>query len=239
MNKNFLTIGIICLFFVSAIGSNVFGINVKTTVEELSNLDYLHDRDKDNTNNNLFNVLGFSPEDIELEDDAFHGSNESNFAEWWYFDTILNDDYSIQIIFYVFDVINYKLAYTSLHIFKDGETVFNNEQIYFNNDFFISTKTPLFIVDGKQVMKGYIHEMTGEWIYNVSLDMDSTWVDLHFIGQAKGWKGETIPGGWAAILPKAYVKGKIKVNDIETNVTGNGYHDHNWDIRLQTLLYFG
>jgi predicted secreted hydrolase len=217
----------------------VFGIHVKKNVEELSKLDYVNNQNSGNANKNINKNLGFSPEDIELKDDAYHGINESNSAEWWYFDTILNDGYNIQIILYVFDIMKYKFAYTSLHIFKDGKTVFNKEQIYFNNDFFISAETPLFVINGEQVMIGYINDITGEWIYNVSIDMDSTSVDLQFIGCAKGWKGDTIPGGWAVILPKAHVKGIIKVNGEETAVVGKGYHDHNWDLKLQLLLSFG
>jgi hypothetical protein len=69
--------------------------------------------------------------------------------------------------------------------------------------------------------------------------MESTSVNLQFIGRAKGWKGETIPGGWAVILPQALVKGAIKINGEETAVVGKGYHDHNWDLKLQLLLSFG
>ena len=187
---------------------------------------------------NQSSSIGFSPEDIELKDDAFHDINRSNCAEWWYFDAILNDEYSVQVIFYVFSILKIKIAYTSLNIFKDGDPVFPKEKIYLKN-FDFSTETPSIIIDGKQVMKGYINEITGEWIYDVSLEIGDSSADLQFIGRAKGWKGNVTIGGWAVILPKAYVNGTLKVNDEEINVTGEGYHDHNWNMKLRSLLNFG
>jgi hypothetical protein len=40
----------------------------------------------------------FSPQDINLKDDAYHGSKGLQFTEWWYFDAALNDGYSIQLV---------------------------------------------------------------------------------------------------------------------------------------------
>ena len=189
--------------------------------------------------NNQTNISGFSPEDIELIDDAFHNYKDFNCVEWWYFDANLNDGYSIQIILYVFVVMNYKIALTSYEIFKDGILVCNKEKFYLKNDFFISIKNPIFIVDQKTVMKGYINKSTGEWIYDLSLDIDDSSIDLQFVGRSKGFKGELDIGRWAVFLPNADVKGKIKIKNIESEVCGYGYHDHNWDMKLKVLRYFG
>ena len=88
-------------------------------------------------------------------------------------------------------------------------------------------------------MKGYIDEISGLWTYDVTLDFADTSIDLQFIGKTKGWKGDLSIGGWAAILPKAEVNGKIKLDDVEYFVKGIGYHDHNWGMNLFDLLHFG
>lgn len=188
---------------------------------------------------NMFNGFVFSPEDIELKDDAFHGSNTFHFVEWWYFDAILNNGYSIHINIYVFGFMEQRFVVAGLNIYKNGMLEANEQKIYLNN-FHISTDIPLVILDGKQVMKGYIDQTTGEWIYNVSLEIGDSLVDLQFIGGAKGWKGRIpIDGWWAVILPKAEVSGIIRVNGIEADVVGSGYHDHNWDMTLRMCLNFG
>jgi len=115
----------------------------------------------------------------------------------------------------------------------------NEKKIYSMDDLNISTDVPLVVLDEKQVMKGYIDQATGKWIYNVSLEIGDSLVDLQFIGCAKGWKGRIPIGGWAVILPKAEVSGKIRVNGMEVNVVGIGYHDHNWEITLQVYMNFG
>jgi len=189
--------------------------------------------------NNMLNGFVFSPEDIELEDDAFQGSNSFHFAEWWYFDAILSEGYSIQVSIYVFGFREFRFVVAGLNIYKNGVPEANEEKIYFMDDFYISTDIPLVVLDGKQAMKGYIDQTTGEWIYDVSSEIGDSSVDLQFIGCAKGWKGRINIGGWAVILPKANVSGTVRVNGIEVDVVGNGYHDHNWDMTLWSCLNFG
>ena len=184
-------------------------------------------------------IYGFNPEDIKLEDDAFHNFNDFNCVEWWYFDANLNDGYSIQIILYVFAIINYKIALTSYKIFKDGVLVCNKEKFYLKNNFYLSTKTPIFIVDEKTVMRGYIDKLTGKWIYDLNLEIDDSKIDLRFIGKTKGFKGKLNIGSWAVILPNADVNGKITIKNLCSEVYGYGYHDHNWDMKIKVLRYFG
>jgi hypothetical protein len=189
--------------------------------------------------NKLRDNIVFSPEDIELADDAFQNSDSYHFAEWWYFDAILNEKYSITIIIYVFSFMDYKFVVTGLNIYKNGVTEVAKEKLYFMNEVYISDDIPLIIIEEKQVMKGYINVTTGEWVYDVSLEIGESSVDLQFIGSTKGWKGRLSIGGWAVILPKANVSGMVRVNGIETEVVGTGYHDHNWDITLWMRLNFG
>jgi len=190
-------------------------------------------------NKNFPRNLIFNPEDIELKDDAFHGSNLLNFAEWWYFDVIFDNNYSAQITIYVFSVLNQKFIISGLNIYKDGISVLSKEEYYIFNNLGISTEIPSIEIDGVQLMKGYIDDISGQWIYDVKLDFIDTSVDLQFIGKSKGWKGDLSIGGWAVILPKAEVNGKINLFGIEYDVKGFGYHDHNWGMNLFDLLHFG
>ena len=192
----------------------------------------------------LFNInqpktSAFTLENIELKDDAFHGADSLNFAEWWYFDAIFDNNYSAQITIYVFGVLTQKFIISQVNFYKNGISVFSKQEYYIFNELDVSKEIPFIQIDGKQLMKGYIDEISGLWTYDVTLDFADTSIDLQFIGKTKGWKGDLSIGGWAAILPKAEVNGKIKLDDVEYFVKGIGYHDHNWGMNLFDLLHFG
>jgi len=190
-------------------------------------------------NTNLPKTFVFNPMDIELKDDAFHGADSLNFAEWWYFDAIFDNNYSAQITIYVFGVLTQKFIISGVNIYNNGISVLSREEYYIFNDLGISKETPFIEIDGIQFMKGYIDEMTGHWTYDLTIDVEDASINLQFIGKSKGWKGDLPIGGWAAILPKAEVNGKINLYGVEYEVKGIGYHDHNWGMNLFDLIHFG
>ena len=175
----------------------------------------------------------FSPIDISLKDDGFHGSDAPRFTEWWYFDAVLNKGYSVQMSVRVLSVIKKRLVFVfqRLDIYKDGHLEKHNKRMYFLRNFDTSSDFPLVKLAGKQVIKGQVDEATGNWIYDLSFEINNASANLRFEGCTKGWKGKN-PGGdwWAVILPRAKVSGKIKVKHQEIDVKGIGYHDHNWDV---------
>lgn len=190
-------------------------------------------------NINLPKTSNFNLEDIELKDDAFHGSNLLNFAEWWYFDAIFDNDYSAQFTIYVFGVLTQKFIISQANIYKNGISILCNQEYYIFNELDLSKETPFIQIDGKQLMKGYVDEISGLWTYDVTLNFEDTSINLQFIEKSKGWKVDLSIGGWAVILPKAEVNGKIILDDVEYFVKGIGYHDHNWGMNLFDLLHFG
>jgi len=181
----------------------------------------------------------FSPEDITLKDDAFHGSDSLHFIEWWYFDAIFDNGYSIQMNVIVISIVDQYLVTARLNVYKDGEIEAMQKETYIKSKFYASQSIPQVILDGKQVLNGYIDHITGEWIYDVAFEFDGTKTELQFIGTAEGWKGNTPISGWAVILPKAEVTGNITLNDKEIEVVGTGYHDHNWDVTIAAYINFG
>jgi hypothetical protein len=181
----------------------------------------------------------FYPENIELKDDAFHGADTLHFTEWWYFDSIFDNGYTAQVGVRVLGLANQGLIYVRLDIYKEGELESHELKKFFIWDFYASEEFPLIILDGDKVMEGYINETTGDWVYDVTLQLDRSSVDLHFIGCSKGWKGSTPGGKWAVILPKANVSGTLITNTTKINVSGIGYHDHNWEITAFTGINFG
>jgi len=190
--------------------------------------------------NNDFNDFTFDPMDIRLEDDAYHKSRGLHFCEWWYFDATFDNSYSAQFSIRVFDILNRYVFLAGLNIYKDGNLIANSNKLYPRDQVFASTSEPLILLDGKEVMRGYIDENTGDWTYLINLEIDGLSVDLTYIGETKGWKGATPGvGWWGVILPRAKVTGNLSLNGIVLNVNGIGYHDHNWDVKVSATVNFG
>jgi len=183
----------------------------------------------------------FSPRNITLEDDAFHGADALHFIEWWYFDTCLDDGYNIQVSINVYDVFSLGLVVININVYKNGDIKATGKEIYSLNNFNASKEVPLIKLDGTKIMEGYIDEKTGNFIYNLSLDINKIYLDLRFTSLTEGWKGNTSFGEWAVIMPKAGVDGIIKIggNDRYHKVKGFGYHDHNWNVTIFAGINFG
>lgn len=184
--------------------------------------------------------LKFSPSDLHYKDDAYHGSKSLQFTEWWYFDAVLNDGFSVQMSMRVLSGLRLSFVFLRLDIYKDGDVVAHQRKLLLMKDVIVSHEMPLIKIAGKNVMKGYIDESTGKWIYDITLEFKDTSANLNFIGCTKGWKEQHHGGDWWGVaLPRAEVKGKIKVNGKEIEVYGTGYHDHNWEVKIFAIMNFG
>jgi len=189
--------------------------------------------------NPLDNSL-FSPQDIELQDDAFHGSESLHFVEWWYFDATFDFGYSIQVNFNVYSVLSQGFASVSINVYQHGEPLVSEREFYEITEFYASTETPDIAVQDQPVMQGYIDNATGHWIYDITLELGNISIDLSYEGLTEGWKGITPMGGWGVILPEAEVKGRLTFNNQDVHhVRGIGYHDHNWDVTVFAGLNYG
>ncbi len=126
----------------------------------------------------------------------------------------------------------YAIIYKRIDIYKEGKIIKHYRTRYRLKDFEASKQFPNVKLGGKKVIKGIIDKKTGKLVYDVFFEIHDTSVNLRFKSCTKGWKG-TNPGGdgWVVILPRAEVKGKIKLDSDEIDVKGIGYHDHNWDVR--------
>jgi len=127
-----------------------------------------------------------------------------------------------------------------LDIYKDGKLIKHNKIRLPFKKFKASYDKPLVKLYDKEIIEGHIDKSTGKWIYNLSFKIGEYSANLRFEGETKGWKGKTpaTPGGdwWAVILPRAKVRGILKINNKEIKVKGIGYHDHNWDVKGSAFL---
>lgn len=174
----------------------------------------------------------FNPVDISLKDDAFHIYKGRFYAEWWYFDAVFDNGYSLNAVFMSFSRGKLGLVVPILTIYKDLELIFNQRKLFCNREFVASEETPYVEISKKNIMKSRIDNVTNSWIYNVAMKLGGQKIDLKFTGFMKGWKGETPVSKWSVVLPKAKVKGTITFDGKQIEVIGTGYHDHNWELGL-------
>jgi len=177
--------------------------------------------------------------DIELKDDAFHGTHNYFSMEWWYFDGILNDDYALHAGFKVYSLRNFGIVYPIIEIYKGRDLIVRILKPYLLQNLSASTSYPSVKVDGQSIIEFDREEFntTGRWKYTVSVNINNQGVNLTFIGTTEGWKYTIFNREkWAVILPKADVFGTITVDGEIINVTGRGYHDHNWNFTIGTKV---
>lgn len=218
--KLFVIIAIVVLLF------STFGSSNQTTNVTASDIE---------TQNLSSNTI----QDIDLNDDAFHGTYNHVSMEWWYFDAILNDDYALHAGFKVYSIRKIGIVYPIIEIYKGRDLLCRVLKPYLLDSLSASTSYPSVKVDGQSIIEFDIKEYntTGKWKYTVAIHSNNQGVNLTFIGTTTGWKYTILEREeWAVILPKADVFGTITVDGKTINVTGRGYHDHNWNFTIGTKI---
>jgi predicted secreted hydrolase len=180
-------------------------------------------------------------EDIVPSDDAFHGPPKRVSAEWWYFDAIFNNNYSAHIGFKTFFRKKLGMVSPNIQYYKDGKLVADAANRFLYRNFFTSNEIPIAKLFKKSVFEFNLdrYKENGDWIYDFKYKIKDNAVDLNFKGLTKGWKIETDTESWTVALPKARVSGEIVVNGKKMSVDGIGYHDHNWNYSMLTVMNYG
>lgn len=191
-------------------------------------------QDKNNLKNNRF----LKAMNIIPKDDAYHGNIRLLDIEWWYFDAVFTNGYSIHIGFRIYHIKKIGVLQTRVNIYKDGKEQSKSRKIDFFSGKITESDYPTIYLNKNPVVKfdKQHYDKTKKWKYNINLIIDNKEINLEFIGTTNGWKIETPYTCWSVPVPKANVKGTIKINNDEINVEGIGYHDHNWGYSPTTAM---
>jgi len=172
--------------------------------------------------------------DFKPENDGLHiDMNKRGNFEWWYFDARLDNGYMAVGFFRAKHERTGKTG-VEITIYKpNGEKV---QKIFdYERSDLVATKENANVQIGKNYIKvDYTNEKLPA--YEIFLDEDDLGIHLYYTPKLRGWmpgEGFTEFGtlgqfGWAVAIPRADVKGTIKVDSKEMEVKGIGYHDHNW-----------
>jgi hypothetical protein len=180
-------------------------------------------------------------EPIEPSDDRFHGAIKHVGAEWWYFDAIFTNDYSIHLGLRTYSKKKRGMISPQLEIYKDGQFLVEETTRFLFKDVDISKTLPIVKHNDKVLMaiNNDLYEHDKKWQYHINLFLKKYGFDLTFDGTTPGWKFETDRESWTVSLPKSKVKGTLMIDGEEIPVEGMGYHDHNWNYNMVTVMNYG
>ncbi len=173
------------------------------------------------------------------KDDTFHGSKNIIDIEWWYFDAVFDNGLSVHVGFRIYHIRGFGILQTRINIYKKGKLIKEKIKRNILNHIIIDNKKPEFIKNDKKIIyfeKNNINKKINNWIYIINDIIDDVSVNLTFTNLTEGWKIETSSTCWTVPLPNADVKGKIYIDGKTIQVTGKGYHDHNWGYSPTTVL---
>ena len=175
---------------------------------------------------------------IEPQDDAFHGIINLTDVEWWYFDAIFDNGYSLHVGFRTYQMRNSGFLQIRINIYQDGNVKVEKFSMHLFPDVDLSASVPRISLEGKPVVFLDLeqYKRTGKWRYLLQLAIDDVTIDLCFDGTTPGWKIETSSTCWTTALPKATVEGTIRIKENVIQVKGIGYHDHNWGYSASTMF---
>ena len=176
--------------------------------------------------------------DINPSDDSDHGNINFLDIEWWYFDAVFDNNYSIHFGVRTYHIKKMGIVQLRINIYHYGKSIVEKKKVLLFSRFKTDNIYPeIYIDDEKIVSFDKINfNKNGNWSYHIKTEIEGVKVDLNFSGLTKGWKIETQKSCWAVPLPKASVSGNICFNDKIIDVKGLGYHDHNWNYSPITAM---
>lgn len=178
--------------------------------------------------------FGLDPTTIAQWEDGARTDNRPGTYEWWYFDAHLDDGAKVVVVFQNKDVVNpdrplSPLLRLSLDL-PDGRS-FEKLVDLPAESWSASTDRADVQVAGNR-FEGDLHT------YRITATAEELSVDLTLRGQIRPWRPATghlvfgtdraLEFAWLPSVPQGTVTGSYTVDGATTQVTGVGYHDHNW-----------
>ena len=176
-----------------------------------------------------YEKIGAEKGHIAQWEDGYRTKGLKGAFEWWYFDSHLEDDSSL-VITYFAGVGKNKPRIDVDYTLADG-TLISERITVSENDFHASTES-CDVQIGDCTFKGDLHT------YDIFLKNDNLEISVQLIGNVPAWRPETgyIFFGnkdehyfaWLPAVPEGTVNAAVTINDKTSQLSGTGYHDHNW-----------
>ena len=167
----------------------------------------------------------FTPQDINLQDDAIHSSGISGHVETWYYDALFSNKYSIVALINLIRIKQTGLVLTGMFIYNDTKLICSKRKKFSFRHLTTNSEKPLLIIKNQPILQTTTTSKNS-WNFQVTMGNQTHGFDLHLSPTTTPWKGKTYLGNWLAI-PRYKATGIIYHNNQPIEVSGHGYHDHN------------
>jgi hypothetical protein len=187
-------------------------------------------------------------EPLKPVDDGLHiDVNRRGMFEWWYFDAHLDSGHTLVIFFYASNPNPGLAGKTGIEIVllrPDGIRV-QKFFPYRKSDFIAARDRPEVTIGGNTLR---VVQPEGQLpIYEIEVKEKNLACHLVYRAQVNGWKpgtglshfGDLGFFGWVVPFARASVEGMLIEGDQTLQVTGIGYHDHNWlNFPFQSIIQY-
>ena len=178
---------------------------------------------------------------VSIWEDGLRTSGKKNEFEWWYFDAKLDNGAIVVAYFW------------KVHFLLDQYFIGFNYRDSDGKDFFkmkyFRPKDVSFSKDSCDVQFGRNHFRGNLNSYTIRIDpedFDGVGFEVKLSSNLKPYRPQDgiIKAGddyfaWLAAVPNGTVNGELIVDEKTTNISGSGYHDHNWGNTPLQYLFDG
>lgn len=192
-----------------------------------------------------YQKFGISKSRIEPWEDAMRTTGGKGSYEWWYFDCTLKDGSTLVIAFHTKDPVHPDTPLepmVTVDLTKpDGTSI--HKSLKAGAGDFSAARDHCDVRVGANTFSGDLHD------YTVHVGADELKADLRLHTTVPSWRPATgfmlfRHGGdehylaWLIAAPQGSVEGALAIDGQSREVTGVGYHDHNWgDASMLELVH--
>lgn len=181
-----------------------------------------------------FQREGMNPERIELWEDGLRTDMQPGSYEWWYFDAEMENGTKVVVVFYtksMFAINEEAQPSVSINITPLGQETLKASADY-------SLEQASYATDKFDVRMGESYGYGDLNTYRIHAEAGDMVVDLTLERSIPSWR----PGNghfyfgeqgeqffaWLPSVPNGHISGSLHYNGETHQVSGSGYHDHNW-----------
>ena len=193
-----------------------------------------------------FSKLGLNMDMVQAWEDGMRTDGHRGTFEWWYFDSKLEDGTTLVIVFYtknmfkVQSLINPMISITLTS--ESGETLIDHV-ITASRDDFSASREYCDVRIGQNKFSGNLKN------YRIIIDSPEIRADITLEGTVPPYRAGTGHAffhknnketffAWLNAVPQGKVNGSLTINNSTKEISGSGYHDHNWgDAPMPFLLH--
>jgi hypothetical protein len=173
-------------------------------------------------------IYGMNVTDSTFEDGLYNGPNLTYPFEWYYFDSVLSDGFSVEFHVICGPSDNIGVVTSMINIYQNGNLLFHDAKYEFINKLNASNNMKISFND-QTIIKGHMNNQD-QWTLDLNYTVDGYSIELQFTSSTKCWKAKVLDmWWWGVLIPNSDVKGTITCNNISHFVEGNGYVEHAWE----------